>query len=135
MSKLLIDEYPLIVLPSLAMRIGVSQAIVLQQIHFWCETNKRQNNPRYYKDGYWWAIATNKKWLEQFPFWSMSGLKQILNKLRTPGDHGPLLIERRDGNGRGRAVWYRVNYNALPVDEKRSDEQEESSADFYDPHL
>ena len=35
MSKLLINEHPLQVLPSLATKIGLNEAIVLQQIHYW----------------------------------------------------------------------------------------------------
>ena len=34
-SKLLVDEPPLIVLPSLAVAIGLAEAILLQQIHYW----------------------------------------------------------------------------------------------------
>ena len=35
MSRLLIDEPPLQVLPSLAREIGLNEAIMLQQIHYW----------------------------------------------------------------------------------------------------
>ena len=34
-SKLLIDEPPLQVLPSLALKIGLNEAIILQQVHYW----------------------------------------------------------------------------------------------------
>ena len=33
--RLLIDEPPLMVLPSLAAVIGLNEAIMLQQIHYW----------------------------------------------------------------------------------------------------
>ena len=35
MSNLLIHEEPLLVLPGLASRIGLNEAIFLQQIHYW----------------------------------------------------------------------------------------------------
>jgi hypothetical protein len=41
-GKLLIDSSTLIVLPTLATLIGLNEAIVLQQIHYW--TNKYEND-------------------------------------------------------------------------------------------
>lgn len=35
MSKLLIDDYPIQVLPKLAKVIGLNEAIILQQLHYW----------------------------------------------------------------------------------------------------
>lgn len=35
MSKLLIDDYPIQVLPKLAKEIGLNEAIFLQQVHYW----------------------------------------------------------------------------------------------------
>lgn len=35
MSNLLIDDYPILVLPKLATEIGLNEAIVLQQMHYW----------------------------------------------------------------------------------------------------
>lgn len=46
MSKLLISESPLLVLPSLAETIGLNEAIVLQQIHFWTSKEKHYKNGR-----------------------------------------------------------------------------------------
>jgi hypothetical protein len=35
MSKLLISESPIMILPPLAVRVGVNEAVVLQQVHDW----------------------------------------------------------------------------------------------------
>jgi hypothetical protein len=35
MSKLLISESPIMILPSLAVRVGVNEAVLLQQVHYW----------------------------------------------------------------------------------------------------
>ncbi|HDE3362621.1 TPA: DnaD domain protein, partial [Staphylococcus aureus] len=40
MNKLLIDDYPIQVLPKLAELIGLNEAIVLQQIHYWLNNSK-----------------------------------------------------------------------------------------------
>lgn len=41
MSRLLINEQPLLVLPSLACEIGLNEALMLQQIHYWMNTSKK----------------------------------------------------------------------------------------------
>ncbi|WP_249366800.1 hypothetical protein [Neobacillus rhizophilus] len=35
MSKLLINENPVMIIPSLAVKIGLNEAVILQQIHYW----------------------------------------------------------------------------------------------------
>ena len=52
-TKLLLDEYPLLVLPKLAEKIGLNESIVLQQIHYWNVQNERIKNN--FKDGHYWT--------------------------------------------------------------------------------
>lgn len=59
LSSLLIDEHPLVVLPSLAKEIGLNEAIMMQQIHFWI--NKR----KHFKDGKYWVYNTYDGWADQ----------------------------------------------------------------------
>lgn len=40
MSMVLFDEHPMLVNKPLAVEIGLNEAIVLQQIHYWLEMNK-----------------------------------------------------------------------------------------------
>lgn len=51
MSRLLINEPPLIVLPNLAILIGLNEAIVLQQVHYWAtgKYTKKVDGERWYK--------------------------------------------------------------------------------------
>ncbi len=83
MSKLLIDERPLVVLPSLAKLLGLNQAMLLQQVHFWQSTAK-QLGPRasgwsVMQDGEMYIKATLDEWIsDNFPFWSLSTIKRIL---------------------------------------------------------
>ena len=37
MSRLLLEDEPLVVLPKLATVIGLNEAIILQQLHYWLE--------------------------------------------------------------------------------------------------
>ncbi|WP_156967307.1 hypothetical protein [Ureibacillus sinduriensis] len=45
----LIDESPLLILPTLARKVGLNEAIILQQIHYW---NQRSRNIR---EGHTWV--------------------------------------------------------------------------------
>ncbi|MDQ1000403.1 hypothetical protein QFZ28_000803 [Neobacillus niacini] len=42
MSTLLINEAPLMIVPSLAVKIGMNEAVVLQQIHYWLSISKHK---------------------------------------------------------------------------------------------
>ena len=35
MSKLLINENPIMIQPTLVMKLGLNQAIIIQQLHYW----------------------------------------------------------------------------------------------------
>ncbi len=65
-SKLLLDEPPLQVMPTLATLIGLNEAIVLQQVHYWLKT--KENDQQDYIDSHYWVYNTYKQWQKQFPF-------------------------------------------------------------------
>lgn len=116
MSKLLIEEYPILVLPSLAKKIGLNEAIVIQQVHYWI------NNPNtgVFIDGFKWVHNTYEEWQENFPFWSVDTVKRTINSLEKSG----LLISAKTSkNPFDHTKSYRVNYelieqNALTDDGK-----------------
>ena len=104
MSKLLIDEPPLQILPSLAVAIGLNEAVLLQQIHYWLLMRKHEY------DGYYWVYNSVPKWAKQFPFWSESTLKRTLTSLRNKnlvitGNFNKLAMDK--------TLWYRINYDAM----------------------
>lgn len=109
-NKLLLDTQPLVVLPELAVAIGLDEAIVLQQIHYWCHINEKARSNYHYRDGYYWVYNSMPKWLEQFPWYKKSKLERTFASLKKQG----LIIT---GNYNRRAMdrtnWYRVNYDAL----------------------
>jgi len=103
-KKLLIDEYPLIVIPSLAKEIGLNEAIMLQQIHFWIEKKKHK------KDGRYWVYNTYDEWQEQFPFWSKATIRRSITSLEKKnliitGNFNKLKIDN--------TKWYTINYEEL----------------------
>ncbi len=105
MSSLLISEYPLIVLPSLAKAIGLNEAIVLQQIHYWKLINQKAGVNK--RDGYYWMYATYEKLQGQLPFWSIGTIKRTITSLKKQNliivsNYNKLKIDKTN--------WYRVNY-------------------------
>jgi len=115
MTKLLLDEQPLVILPKLATAIGLNEAIVLQQIHYWIELYKKANDDRHFVDGKWWVWNTGKEWQENFPFWSESTVWRTLDKLRKPTDtRGPLVIaDNHNKKGYDQTKWYTIDYEEV----------------------
>lgn len=101
MSKLLINDLPLIVLPALAKKIGLNEAIVLQQLHYWLLTSPIE------KDGRKWVFNTYEDWQEQFPFWSISTIGRIFRSL----EEKKLTVARKfKRTGYDQTKWYTINY-------------------------
>ena len=107
MSKLLIDEPPLQVLPSLAVRIGLCEAMLIQQIHYWSQ------RVRPLDDGYCWIYNTVKEWQKQFPFWSENTIFRHLQNLR---ESGVLIAEQKSPNSFDKTMYYRINYEKLDLE-------------------
>ena len=105
MSKLLINEHPLQVLPGLATAIGLNEAILLQQIHYWLQTSKHDIDDRK------WIYNSISKWQEQFPFWSESTIRRTINSLRkqelllVTDEYNKLPIDK--------TLWYTIDYAAF----------------------
>lgn len=105
MSKLLIDEPPLIVLPRLAALVGVDESLVLQQVHFLSLLVHPD------EDGFRWVRKTYGEWHEVFYFYSPDTVKRVFRTL----EKGEYLFTRMDKkwHGSDRTKSYRVNYPKL----------------------
>jgi DnaA-like protein len=106
MTKLLINEYPLMVLPSLASRIGLNESIVLQQIHYWLDPRINKN----IRDGKHWVYNTYRDWRKQFSFWSEVTIKRIIQSLEK---RNLLISSNFNKNHLDKTKWYTINYNKL----------------------
>lgn len=106
MTQLLIDEPPLQVLPSLATKIGLNEAIVLQQFHYWLQ---RSNN---IKDGYKWIYNSYKGWNEQFPFF---GKNTLIRTIKSLEKQGLLITANYNKAGFDKTTWYRIDYDKLSL--------------------
>jgi hypothetical protein len=104
MPRLLLNEYPLVILPSLAVKIGLNEAIFLQQLHYWLQKSDHEI------DGYKWVYNTYEDWQKQLPFFCLRTIKTIVSSLVKRG----LIICRKLGNDkRNRTNWYAINYELL----------------------
>ena len=93
----------------LAMKIGLNEAIVLQQLHYWL----RDTNSGMECDGVRWIYNTTEQWLEQFPFWSESTLKRAFASLKTLG---LLRCEKLNKSKRDMTNFYTINYGSELLD-------------------
>ena len=113
MSKLLIEENPLILLPNLAKEIGLHEAIIIQQLHYWIE-HKGPDGRRYgtLRDKMRWIRNTVSDWQKSnFCFLSESQIYRALKSL----EDRELILSRKDLNklGYDRTKWYTIDYAIL----------------------
>jgi hypothetical protein len=113
MSKLLINEPPLQLLPSLAVEIGLNESLVIQQIHYWIQKNGKMIN------GKPWTYNSYRNWQKQFPFWSESSVKRVFQSLE---EKGLLISGNYNKLPMDKTKWYAINYERLDEIEQRIDE-------------
>ncbi|MCZ6942659.1 replication protein [Bacillus mycoides] len=112
MSNLLIHEEPLLVLPGLASRIGLNEAIFLQQIHYWL------NRSKHFYDERRWVYNSVAEWVKQFPFWSENTIRRIVKNLE---DEQLLVIGNYNRAKFDKTKWYSINYEKLRLLESTND--------------
>ena len=109
MCKLLIEGNTIAFSPALAEKIGVNEALALQQVHYWLEVNRETN--KNFHDGRYWTYNSIKNWHEkQFSFWSYDKVKRTFAKL----EKKELLVTGNYNNHKyDQTKWYSIDYNAL----------------------
>lgn len=123
MGNLLISEPPLQVLPSLAVKVGLNEAIVLQQFHYWLQ---RSNNIR---DGYKWIYNSFPNWNKQFPFWGLNTLKRAVTSLE---NDGYLITANYNKAGFDKTKWYRIDYEKLGMGRPSTQNGSTSNPEWVD---
>lgn len=118
-SKLLIDDQPLLILPKLAMKIGLNEAVVLQQIHYWLDLYK--DDKTHFHDGKIWVYNSVKNWVkDNFSIMSERTLWKVMANLEGRGESKkhkiikPLIIcGNYNKRGYDKTKWYTIDYDAL----------------------
>ena len=135
-SKLLIDEHPLQVLPSLAVAIGLNEAMFVQQLHYWLKGKEDARDGRYFLDGRWWVYNTYEEWSAQFPFWSVETLKRVIRSAEKAG----YVLSTSEYNERkgDQTKWYSIDREALDraaEDEEPTCETPRATGQFDPPNV
>ena len=103
---LLIEEPALQVFRSLALKVGLNEAILLQQLHFRVRISQNK------REGYQWVYKTYAEWKrDEFPFWSVETIKRTIRKLENKG----YIVSTAHYNRMrmDKTKWYRIDYSAL----------------------
>lgn len=109
-GKVLFDEYPIVVSRQLVQLVGLKHAIILQQIHYWIEHNRRAN--RNLHDGKYWTHNTLDDWWEKE--FSILGSKPTVRRLfKSLENDGLLLVANYNPTKFDHTRWYTINYNRL----------------------
>ena len=111
----LISENQMAFSPVIAESIGLNEAIVLHQIHYWIEIEKsKADDPKvrekHFHNGQWWIFNTYEQWRKQFPFWSTRTIKRIFANLE---ENGYIVTGNFNSYGPDRTKWYTINYSAI----------------------
>jgi uncharacterized phage protein (TIGR02220 family) len=126
MSKLLISESPIMILPSLEVRVGVNEADLLQQVHYLLVKSK------HVKAGRTWIYNTYKDWQEQFPFWSESTIKRAVKSLE---EKGLLMTANWNKSKLDNTKWYSIDYQQLAGIEGVALKGEQTSVQLDTPNV
>lgn len=108
--KLLVNEPPLQLLPSLAALLGLNEAIFLQQLHYWTQNDKVAGHVD--RAGRKWIRNTLQQWREtNFPFWHIATINRVIKRLE---DNGLVELSRKyNTRYTDRGQWIRLRYGAL----------------------
>ena len=104
MSRLLIDEPPLQVLPSLARELGLNEAIMLQQMHYWLIKSSHEF------EGVKWFYKTLEDWKTEFPFWSAMTIRRTLTNLEK---QKVIRIGNFNKKKFDKTKWYTIEYQCV----------------------
>lgn len=116
--SLLFRFRPLVINPELAERIGLNEAIILQQLKYWLnETDSGVDH-----DGKRWVYNTLDQWQKQFPFWSVDTVKRALASLHK---QGLVHVEKLAKAKHDHTNYYTINYDSPLFEEGKLHSSEE----------
>lgn len=116
--SLLFNFRPLVINPQLADRIGLNEAIILQQLKYWL--NETESGVEH--EGQRWIYNTVEQWQKQFPFWSADTVKRALSSLQK---QGLVLVEKLAKAKHDHTNYYAINYQSVALIEEGNLHQSE----------
>jgi hypothetical protein len=103
-SRYLLDEYPITFHATLAVAIGINEAILLQKINLWINSKGTEI------DGRKWIYNSYNSWQKQLPFFSEKTIKRAIKNLY---DFKILLKGNFNKNNFDHTNWYSIDYEHL----------------------
>ena len=85
-----------------------SYAQLVSRIHSWCQTNQKSDKKRYFKNGYWWTIITEKQLADESGL-SAKTIQRARDSLKNKG----IIFAEQLNRGGDRTYFYRINYEKL----------------------
>jgi len=103
-SSILINDKPVVINTKLAVVLGLSESIVLQQMNYWLQKSK------HIIEGKRWIYNTYSNWQEQLPFFCESTIRRIIKRLE---GMDIVLSANFNKSKMDKTKWYSINYDAL----------------------
>ena len=92
----------------LAAEIGINEAVIVQQIHYWCCKNEELG--RNFVNGHYWTYNSFQNWQKQFEWMSERTIRTAFRKLE---DIGYVITGVFNKSKFDKTKWYRLNYNKI----------------------
>lgn len=103
--SLLFNFRPLVINPELAVRIGLNESIILQQVNYWLVDREQGVD----HDGRRWVFNSYEAWVKQFPFWSVDTVKRAFTSLVK---QGVMDVEQLNKSQHDRTNFYTINFGS-----------------------
>ncbi len=102
-SALLLDEPLLCYQPALVRRLGLAEAAIVQQLHYWLRISTN------IVEGERWVYKTYSDWADEIGI-SAKAVRGALNRLR---EAGVAIAMQSPLDARDKTLWWRIDYDAL----------------------
>jgi hypothetical protein len=89
---------------NIAKEFGVEEAIMYENIAWWCHKNATERSEVHFHEGHYWTWNTEEAWSELFGFWTGKQCSRILSNLEKAG---LLVTGMFNKKGYDRTKWYR----------------------------
>lgn len=109
LATYLLDEPPILVYPTLAAKLGLDRAVMLQQLHFLLNITEKTKRKYNFVNDRWWVYNSYPEWVEHFPWLTAEAIRKHFKKLE---DQGIVISISSVKAALDRRKWYSIDYQA-----------------------